>query len=249
MSTENIVERVGHGKSTILKIKNFTDDGSGEELFPKMDERGKIIGVVSRSDAHRDNRNIHAGVGVFILDKNRDRIFLPKRSQKKDADKGCLDFSTGEHLTIDPPDPKDPTRVKSKIGQLELWRQAAQRGLREEIKNYKDGVEVSLEPSDYTLIRLIPGQILDRTPKQTELRSFYVAILFEDLSLTPNPEEFDINGGGWFKISDLFEMVDGCPKANNPLLQDSAGIRPMLLSDLKRPEVRRALQNILDKSA
>lgn len=225
---EDHIERIrgaGIGKSAQYRILGYEEPESHEESFPEMDKEGHVIGTVQRSEAHSNPERIHAGVGILIIDPEEQQIYLPKRSTSKDKDPNCLDYSTGEHLSI-------------RAGQLETWSQAAKRGLEE---------EMGLSPSDYALER-IPGHIFDQNdPTQTERRTLYLAKISIDRELIPNLEEIDTSEGGWFPISDLLEVIDNNQSESNKLKGHQ--IRPMLINDLRRPEIRKALEKLLKLKA
>jgi len=225
MNEESTVERIsGIGKQARFKIKEYKPPKEEGEIFPNMDEKGKIIGAVSRSEAHKGpEKKIHGGVRILVIDPQTKEIYLPKRSAEKDKDPNCLDYGAGEHST-----------VNRETGELETWTQTGERGLEEEI---------GLKPKDYRLTR-IPGHILDETdPTQREWSTFYIAKVSKDQPLFPDKKEIDPSKGGWFKIADLLEIADGKPSKENPLVAHQ--IRPMLLNDLKINRIRKVLEEII----
>jgi len=69
-----------------------------EELFPVVDEEGKIIGKAPRSVCH-DGKSMLLHPVVHLLLFNREgKLFLQKRSQKKDIQPGKWDTSVGGHI-------------------------------------------------------------------------------------------------------------------------------------------------------
>ncbi|MDP3988228.1 MAG: NUDIX domain-containing protein [Candidatus Levybacteria bacterium] len=215
----------GRGLVKHFKIKNYKPpeiQKPGDELFPLMDKKGSIIGSVSRTEAHSKAEKIHAGVGILIVDRSLQEIYLPMRGPKKDKDPNCLDFSTGEHSTI----------LDQETGQLETWNQTAKRGITE---------ETGLNDNEFNLVR-IPGHRLDEDdPTQTEWQTFFIVEL-ERRRFNANQEEI-AQGGSWFKIRDLLEIVDGRFSENNKLKDYT--IRPMLLSVLGKDEVRKAIEKLI----
>lgn len=235
MTEGKTIERVsGHGANTEFRVINHQGIDSEEEFVPQMNAQGKILGSVLKSEAHKHPEIIHAGVGIFVIDPEVGEIFLPKRASTKSKDPNCLDFSTGEHVKI----------LDNQTGKAETWEQAAHRGIKEELK--QRGAE-NEEITNYTLER-IPGHILDTNdPKETERRTFYVVQLSKKRGLFADDKESDPLGGGWFSISDLLEIADGTAGKANPLQNQQ--IRPMLLNDLKRPEVRKSLEKFLENQS
>lgn len=194
-----------------------------DEKFPELDESGKIIGVITRKEAHESAVLIHGAVRILVVNDNGE-VFLSKRSVKKDKHPNCLDYGAGGHPAVNP-----------QTGRLEEgWRRAAIRELKEEL---------GVRPDQYELTR-IPGHFLDdNDPTQTERVTFYIARVSRNTKFFLNTEEIDLIGSGWFKISDLLEFVDGRPSNSNPLVNQK--FNPMLLIDLKRPQVRRLLEGYL----
>ena len=86
-----------------------------EEYFDIINEEGQVIGQATRCACHNDPNLIHRAVHILVVD-NQDRIFLQKRSPKKDIQPGKWDTSVGGHLNAG-----------------ETYDQAARRELEEEI--------------------------------------------------------------------------------------------------------------------
>lgn len=89
------------------------DDQS--ELFYHVDENDKVLGSISRAEAHRDKSKIHRSIFVAIFN-DQHQILLQKRSQHKDLYPGLWSTSVGGHVTY---------------GQT--YRQAAKREMTEEL--------------------------------------------------------------------------------------------------------------------
>ena len=69
----------------------------GDELFDIVDELGRVIGQAPRSRCHGDPALIHQAVHVLVFDR-QGRLFLQKRSSRKDIQPGKWDTSVGGHL-------------------------------------------------------------------------------------------------------------------------------------------------------
>jgi len=67
-----------------------------EEWFDILDENYRVIGKALRSVCHANPGLMHGAVHVVVFD-HAGRIFLQKRSAKKDLHPGCWDTSVGGH--------------------------------------------------------------------------------------------------------------------------------------------------------
>ncbi len=70
-----------------------------EEYFDIIDELGAVIGQASRASCHGNPNLVHRVSHVLVVDRN-DRIFLQKRSLRKDIEPGKWDTSVGGHLKV-----------------------------------------------------------------------------------------------------------------------------------------------------
>jgi isopentenyl-diphosphate delta-isomerase type 1 len=67
-----------------------------EEIFDVVNERDEVIGQAPRSQVHREGLK-HRAVHVLVFDR-QGRVFLQKRSMKKDCFPGTWDSSASGHL-------------------------------------------------------------------------------------------------------------------------------------------------------
>ena len=67
-----------------------------EEIFDVVDERDEVVGEAPRSEVHRRGLK-HRAVHLLVFDRDG-RIFLQKRSMKKDCFPGAWDSSASGHL-------------------------------------------------------------------------------------------------------------------------------------------------------
>jgi isopentenyl-diphosphate delta-isomerase type 1 len=67
-----------------------------EEIFDVVDESDRVIGQAPRAEVHRSGLR-HRAVHVLVFDR-QGRIFLQKRSMKKDCSPGTWDSSSSGHL-------------------------------------------------------------------------------------------------------------------------------------------------------
>lgn len=71
--------------------------GAGEEMFPVLDESGLVVGRMPRSYAHSGTGLLHPVVHLHLVDP-ASRIYLQKRSEKKDLYPGLWDTAVGGHV-------------------------------------------------------------------------------------------------------------------------------------------------------
>lgn len=69
-----------------------------EELFYWVDEHDRVLGKITRREAHSGSLKIHRGVWVLVFN-HKDELFLQKRSLTKDNNPGVWSLSIGGHVT------------------------------------------------------------------------------------------------------------------------------------------------------
>lgn len=67
------------------------------EYFPLIDEEGQVVGQATRRYCHGGSMALHPVVHLHIFDSNG-RLYLQKRSMKKDIAPGLWDTSVGGHV-------------------------------------------------------------------------------------------------------------------------------------------------------
>lgn len=70
----------------------------GEEWFDLVDEKGRVVGKAPRSQVHGNPALLHPTVHIHVFNK-QGRLFLQKRSQKKDLFPGRWDTAVGGHVS------------------------------------------------------------------------------------------------------------------------------------------------------
>lgn len=70
---------------------------SDEEIFPVVDDGGVVIGRATREYCHGGSHLFHPVVHLHIIDRNQ-RLYLQKRSMKKDLQPGKWDTAVGGHI-------------------------------------------------------------------------------------------------------------------------------------------------------
>jgi len=81
-----------------LNQKSWVNKYKDEEWFDIVDYSGKIKGRAPRSICHSNPEMMHPVVHLHIID-SRDRIFLQKRSMKKQIQPGKWDTAIGGHVS------------------------------------------------------------------------------------------------------------------------------------------------------
>ena len=69
------------------------------ELFPIVDENGKIIGSATRQECHSGSMLLHPVVHLHVF-RNDGAIYLQKRSMNKDIQPGKWDTAVGGHVDL-----------------------------------------------------------------------------------------------------------------------------------------------------
>lgn len=70
----------------------------GQEVFPVIEEDGRVIGRASREYCHNGSHLLHPVVHLHLVDRRTGRIYLQKRSMKKDLLPGKWDTAVGGHI-------------------------------------------------------------------------------------------------------------------------------------------------------
>jgi isopentenyldiphosphate isomerase len=68
-----------------------------QELFPLVDEEGRVIGKASRGECHNGSRLLHAVVHLHVFN-SRGEVYLQKRPEWKDIQPGKWDTAVGGHI-------------------------------------------------------------------------------------------------------------------------------------------------------
>ena len=67
------------------------------ELFPLVDEEGRVIGKATRGECHNGSRLLHPVVHLHVFNPQGD-IYLQKRPEWKDIQPGKWDTAVGGHI-------------------------------------------------------------------------------------------------------------------------------------------------------
>ena len=68
-----------------------------EEIFPVVNEEGKVIGKSTRTECHNGSKILHPVIHLHIFNSSGD-LFLQKRSASKDIQPNRWDSSVGGHI-------------------------------------------------------------------------------------------------------------------------------------------------------
>lgn len=80
-----------------LKADSAGGGSCADEIFPVVEESGLVIGRAARKYCHGGSRLLHPVVHLHIIDRE-ERIYLQKRSMKKDIQPGKWDTAVGGHV-------------------------------------------------------------------------------------------------------------------------------------------------------
>ena len=68
-----------------------------QELFPIVDEDGRVIGSINRKQAHDGSKILHPVVHLHLFN-SKGELYLQKRPEWKDIQPGKWDTATGGHV-------------------------------------------------------------------------------------------------------------------------------------------------------
>lgn len=66
------------------------------DILPVVDETGKVVGKMTREEAHKGSRQLHPVVHLHIIKQGA--IYLQKRKEDKDIQPGMWDTAVGGHV-------------------------------------------------------------------------------------------------------------------------------------------------------
>ena len=72
---------------------------NAQELFPLVDETGKVIGSATRGKCHDGSKLLHPVVHLHVFDRDG-RLYLQKRPEWKDIQPGKWDTAVGGHVDL-----------------------------------------------------------------------------------------------------------------------------------------------------
>ena len=78
-------------------IQLHYNEGEQQELFPLIDAEGNVVGKATRAYCHGGSMALHPVVHLHVIDAEG-RLYLQKRSMRKDIAPGRWDTSVGGHV-------------------------------------------------------------------------------------------------------------------------------------------------------
>ena len=70
---------------------------NSQEIFPLVDEQGRVIGKATRGECHSGSRLLHPVVHLHVFN-SQGEVYLQKRPEWKDIQPGKWDTSVGGHI-------------------------------------------------------------------------------------------------------------------------------------------------------
>ena len=87
-----------------------------EELFPIVDEEGRVIGKATRGECHNGSRLLHPVVHLHVFNQAGD-LYLQKRPEWKDIQPGKWDTAVGGHIDFgETPEEALAREVREELG-------------------------------------------------------------------------------------------------------------------------------------
>ncbi len=131
-----------------------------DEVFPIVNEQDRVIGKITRKEAHKSPHIIHRAIAVLIFD-NKKNLLVQRRSVTKDTSPGCWSHGVGGHVAYG-----------------EEYLAVAVREIQEEL-----GIEVNSNKLQFL------DKIICTSSWEKEMTSVYKLLLKTTSLLHPNQEE------------------------------------------------------------
>ena len=91
-----------------------------QEVFPIVDEEGRVIGSATRGECHRGSFLLHPVVHLHVFNSAGD-IYLQKRPEWKDIQPGKWDTAVGGHIDFgESPDDALRREVREELGIMDF---------------------------------------------------------------------------------------------------------------------------------
>lgn len=150
------------------------------EMFPLITEEGQVVGQATRQWCHGGSMALHPVVHLHVFD-TQGRLYLQKRSMRKDIVPGLWDTSVGGHVDYG-----------------ESLLEAVLREAREEI-----GLHL---PADGSTLRPL-FQYVWQSSRERELVTAYGVTLQAGDAL-PTPDYDEVDEGRFFALEELPPLID-----------------------------------------
>ena len=145
-------------------------DLAAAEIFPLIDEQGNVVGRATRRYCHGGSMALHPVVHLHVFDR-QGRLYLQKRSMKKDIAPGLWDTSVGGHVDYD-----------------ESLLEAVRREAREELGVDSEKLKVKSEEHGAENLRFLFQYIWQSSREREVVTAFAITY---DGELHPDLEEVD----------------------------------------------------------
>ena len=147
-----------------------------QERFPIVDENGLVKGAASRGECHGGSMLLHPVVHLHVLDADG-RLYLQKRSMKKDIAPGKWDTSVGGHVDYG-----------------ESLADAVVREAREEL-----GLHIVADDCRFLF------QYIWQSSRERELVTTFCIVA--DANVIPQPDHDEVDEGRYFTLSELQSLL------------------------------------------
>lgn len=68
-----------------------------QEIFPVVDEQGRVVGSATRGECHGGSKLLHPVVHLHVFN-SRGEVYLQRRPERKDIQPGKWDTAVGGHI-------------------------------------------------------------------------------------------------------------------------------------------------------
>ncbi|MCQ2266733.1 MAG: NUDIX domain-containing protein [Bacteroidaceae bacterium] len=152
------------------------NDEACAEMFPLITEDGHVVGRATRAYCHGGSMALHPVVHLHVFD-SAGRLYLQKRSMRKDIAPGLWDTSVGGHVDYG-----------------ETLLQAVLREAREEVGLQLTGEEESFRPL---------FQYVWQSSRERELVTAFAVTT----DVEPTPDHDEVDEGRFFALEDIRELL------------------------------------------
>ena len=157
-------------------IQLHYNEGEQRELFPLIDEEGNVVGRATRAYCHGGSMALHPVVHLHVIDAEG-RIYLQKRSMRKDIAPGKWDTSVGGHVDFG-----------------ESLADAVVREAREELG-------LHIDPEDCRFL----FQYVWQSSRERELVTAFSIVANADV--IPQPDHDEVDEGRFFTFEELMSRI------------------------------------------
>ena len=88
-----------------------------QEIFPVVDEQGRVVGSATRGECHGGSKLLHPVVHLHVFN-SRGEVYLQRRPEWKDIQPGKWDTAVGGHIDYgETPEQALQREVREELGQ------------------------------------------------------------------------------------------------------------------------------------